>query len=145
MSRTSTITIRGRVARKDDYDPLLDFIKRECGSVEIDGCVQGAVIDEDGMDFVCEPIKGDNPFEFARSLLGNGRLSSIDCHLEIGGEQRFFNFDAHYNDRLVITINSNRYTLEDGTTDFSWYYENLVSKLGDVVMEVNGIAFCDDL
>ena len=145
MSRSSTIVIQGCMVGENNHDTILKFIETQGGSVDIDGFVQGAVVEEDGMDFVMEPINGRAPIAVARSMLHEGRLSTLDCFFDFNGERRYFNFDAHYGDRLVVTINANRIALEDGATDFNWHYNNLVSKLSETVIEPKGVAFCDDL
>ncbi|MEL7500778.1 MAG: hypothetical protein AAFN77_24510 [Planctomycetota bacterium] len=145
MASTSTITIIGKKLGENDYDAIVDFVASCGGTFDIDGFVQGALVDDDGMDFVIEPVNDRDPTALARSLIGSGRLSTMDCAIELDGKTRYYNFDYHYDDRLVITINSNRVELEDGMTDFNWHYKNLVSKLSGTVMEVESVVFCDDL
>ncbi len=145
MTSTSTITIIGKKLGGDHYDAILDFIESCGGTFDIDGFVQGSVVDDDGMDFVIEPISDGNSKDLARSLIASGRLSTLDCAIELDGDTRYYNFDYHYDDRLVITINANRVALQDGVTDYNWHYRNLVSRISGTLMEVESVAFCDDL
>jgi hypothetical protein len=145
MSRTSCITLSGTIIGNSAIDAILSFIKSQSGSVDIEGFVQGTVVDEDGMIFREEPVDQRDAFEVANSLFSSQLLSSIDCFMVIEEKKRYFNFDPHYNNHLVITINANRKELPDGTTDFNWYYKNIVILLARDVMYTESISFSEVL
>lgn len=143
MSITSSITIHGKYTEKDITKTLINFIKSQNGSVNINGHIQGGVTTEDGMNFSQIEIKGEDPFKLAESSINNNTISTIDFFIELENKPRYFNFDATVKDNLSITINANRQSLEDGMTDFTWYYINFVKNLNKSVIHIEWIEYSD--
>lgn len=143
MSRLASFTIYGQYLNSQRYEAVLELIRNEHGSVAIDGMLQGAVAYDDGFDFVSEPLATRDEFVVAGEMFESGRLMSIYASFEIEGVTRFYNFNPHFPDRLLISLQLNRKTLADGVTDFNWHYLYWLPRVQQTVLRPYGVEFCD--
>lgn len=144
MSKLSTITILGTY-RTSPAVGTLDFVQRNAGFVDFEGFVNGGVVIDDDFEVVRIPVKDSDPFDVVLQALSGARITQFDCGVTLDGETRFLCFNLRYAGSLEITLLSNRKALIDGTTDFTWYYTNVVSALNQTVIQVHSVEFFETM